>query len=68
MASNARFGLPVWSMTLPLVAWGLYFVGIKGSILLQILGGVLLFGSVLSAVYHAEVVAHKVGEPFRHRS
>ncbi len=28
------------------VAWGLYFVGIKGSILLQILGGVLLIGSV----------------------
>lgn len=64
MASNARFGLPVWSMALPLVAWGLYFVGIKGSILLQILGGVLLIDSVLSAVYHAEVVAHKVGEPF----
>lgn len=46
MASNARFGLPVWSMALPLVACGLYFVGIKGSILLQILGGVLLIGSV----------------------
>ncbi|MFC0820929.1 calcium:proton antiporter [Moraxella marmotae] len=64
MASNARFGLPIWSMALPLVAWGLFFVGIKGSIWLQVLGGVFLIGSVLSAVYHAEVVAHKVGEPF----
>ncbi|OFN28844.1 calcium:proton antiporter [Moraxella sp. HMSC061H09] len=64
MASNTRFGLPIWSMLLPLVAWGLFFVGIKTHLLLQILGGVFLIGSVLSAVYHTEVVAHKVGEPF----
>ncbi len=64
MVSNSRFGLPIWSMALPLVAWTLFFMGIKGSVLLQILGGVFLIGSVLSAVYHAEVVAHKVGEPF----
>ncbi|OOR93166.1 ionic transporter y4hA [Moraxella caviae] len=64
MASNARFGLPWWSMALPVIAWALYFVGIKGSLLLQIAGGAFLIGSVLSAVYHAEVVAHKVGEPF----
>ena len=64
MVSNSRFGLPIWSMALPLVAWALFFMGIKGSVLLQILGGVFLIGSVLSAVYHAEVVAHKVGEPF----
>lgn len=64
MASNTRFGLPIWSMLLPLVVWGLFFVGIKTHLLLQILGGVFLIGSVLSAVYHTEVVAHKVGEPF----
>ena len=64
MASNTRFGLPIWSMLLPLVAWVLFFVGIKTHLLLQILGGVFLIGSVLSAVYHTEVVAHKVGEPF----
>jgi Ca2+:H+ antiporter len=28
------------------------------------IGAMLLIGSVLSAVHHAEVVAHKVGEPF----
>ncbi|AZQ93398.1 sodium/calcium exchanger family protein [Moraxella catarrhalis] len=39
-------------------------MGIKTHLLLQILGGVFLIGSVLSAVYHTEVVAHKVGEPF----
>lgn len=36
----------------------------KESVALQLVGGVLLIGSVLSAVHHAEVVAHKVGEPF----
>ena len=29
-----------------------------------VLMGALLIGSVLSAVHHAEVVAHKTGEPF----
>jgi hypothetical protein len=28
------------------------------------LGGLLLIAAVLGAVHHAEVVAHKVGEPF----
>lgn len=30
----------------------------------DIVAGILLTGSVLSAVHHAEVVAHKVGEPY----
>ena len=29
-----------------------------------IVAGVLLAGAVLAAVHHAEVVAHRVGEPF----
>jgi calcium/proton antiporter len=55
--------LPIWSVALPILAWGLYFFGLKSAIL-QLSGALLLIGSVLSAVYHAEVVAHKVGEPF----
>lgn len=62
--ANARFPLPLWSLIVPILAWALYFIGIKGSIALQAVGGLLLVGSVLSAVHHAEVVAHKVGEPF----
>ncbi len=62
--ADTKFGLPLWSLIVPILAWLLYFVGIKGSIALQVVGGVLLIGSVLSAVHHAEVVAHKVGEPF----
>lgn len=56
--------LPIWSLLLPLAAWAVYFVGVKDSLMLQLAGGALLIGSVLSAVHHAEVVAHKVGEPF----
>lgn len=55
--------LPIWSLLLPLAAWAVYFVGLN-STMLQLAGGALLIGSVLSAVHHAEVVAHKVGEPF----
>ena len=32
--------------------------------LLAILCGVALMGTVIAAVHHAEVVAHRVGEPF----
>ncbi|MDO4997186.1 MAG: ionic transporter y4hA [Neisseria sp.] len=64
MASHTHNPLPIWSLILPVAAWALYFFGVNGSAWLQILGGVLLIGSVLSAVHHAEVVAHKVGEPF----
>ncbi len=62
--ATKKFPLPLWSLILPVVAWLLYFIGIKGSVFLQALGGIFLIGSVLSAVHHAEVVAHKVGEPF----
>lgn len=42
----------------------LYLWGVGSNGWLQIGSGLLLMGSVLSAVHHAEVVAHKVGEPF----
>lgn len=57
-------GLPLWSLIVPPVAWAVYFSGIGDNLWLQALGGILLIGSVLAAVHHAEVVAHKVGEPF----
>lgn len=52
------------SLALPLAAWVLYFVGIGDNGWLQTASGLLLVGCVLSAVHHAEVVAHRVGEPF----
>ncbi|WP_066566195.1 calcium:proton antiporter [Snodgrassella sp. CFCC 13594] len=57
--------LPLWSLALPLAATGYYLLGwTAASNLASIVGALLLMGSVLSAVHHAEVVAHKVGEPF----
>ncbi|OOH87354.1 ionic transporter y4hA [Pasteurellaceae bacterium 15-036681] len=64
MAGKTETALPIWSVILPILAWVIYFIGIKDSLWLQLVGGGLLIGSVLSAVHHAEVVAHKVGEPF----
>jgi Ca2+:H+ antiporter len=38
------------------------FLGVGG--LLAVVAAIALFGTVFAAVYHAEVVAHRVGEPF----
>lgn len=38
--------------------------GVSGSGLVAALSGLVLIGGVFAAVHHAEVVAHKVGEPF----
>lgn len=61
--ANAHDKFPVWTAVVPLAAWAAYFIG-TGSMPMQLAGGILLIGSVLAAVHHAEVVAHKVGEPF----
>lgn len=60
-----KLPLPLWTIALPLLAWLAYFTLVDrfGGVGIAILV-VLLIGSVLSAVHHAEVVAHKVGEPF----
>ena len=50
---------------MPVLAAVYYFTGIaEYGGLAQGLGGLLLIGSVLAAVHHSEVVAHKVGEPY----
>ncbi len=49
----------------PVVAVLYYFSGLIGNgVIYDVIAGILLTGSVLSAVHHAEMVAHKVGEPF----
>ncbi len=59
----------VWPMIAPVVAW-LILAGTQLG-LFQYLGNAYLFvmaagliGAVLAAVHHAEVIAHKIGEPF----
>ena len=57
---------PWWSWTWPVLAWvvlGLAFALGTGG-LIAAAAGVVLLATVFAAVYHAEVVAHRVGEPF----
>jgi Ca2+:H+ antiporter len=58
--------LPWWSWTWPSLAWlilALSFSPLDGP-LLAALAGAVLIATVFAAVYHAEVVAHRIGEPF----
>jgi Ca2+:H+ antiporter len=57
---------PWWTWTWPALALAILlasgFSGVGGVI--AAVAGVVLLGTVFAAVYHAEVVAHRVGEPF----
>ncbi|MEM4988969.1 ionic transporter y4hA [Collimonas sp. H4R21] len=57
--------LPIWSIAAPVAGWlllgGASFNPGGFYTILLVIG---LLGSVLAAVYHAEVVAHRVGEPY----
>ena len=54
-----------WSYIFPLLSLAYYLSGlVDNNGWLAGLGSLLLIASVLGAVHHAEVVAHKVGEPF----
>ncbi len=54
-----------WTVVIPVLAAVLFavMVGADAGAPLLAVAGVLLAGSVLAAVHHAEVVAHRVGEP-----
>jgi len=58
--------MPVWTWLIPALSFGLLVVaGIVGvGALLAGLCGIGLIGAVIAAVHHAEVIAHRVGEPF----
>ena len=54
-----------WHVIFPIIAAVFYLGGfLTDTVVANILGGILLFATVLAAVHHAEVVAHKVGEPY----
>src|SRR3954467_9344696 len=66
MATATRHPLLTWTTAVPVLAlvvlaftWGRTLPTV-----LEVLVAVVLMGAVLAAVHHAEVVAHKVGEPF----
>jgi Ca2+:H+ antiporter len=57
---------PWWAWVWPALAWAMMAIiallGAGGPI--AVLAGAILIGTVFAAVYHAEVVAHRIGEPF----
>ena len=59
-----KLPLPLWTILTPLSAWIFYLTDSASSSVISILLALALMGSVLAAVHHAEVVAHRVGEPF----
>lgn len=66
MSTPSRFGLPLWSIGIPLAACGVLAGAWGQTPVWQLLAlvGATLIAAVLVAVFHAEVVAHRVGEPF----
>jgi Ca2+:H+ antiporter len=66
MASRSA-ALPAWSILAPLAGWallgGMRFVDSAGGLFIAVLSAGML-GCVLAAVHHAEVIAHRVGEPY----
>jgi Ca2+:H+ antiporter len=66
MAVGTVTRTPWWAWLWPVLAWtllGAQFVLPKNG-LISIVEAGLLIATVFAAVYHAEVVAHRVGEPF----
>ena len=55
-----------WTIVVPMIGAATVAVGWGMTLgpILVVVAGVLLGGSVLAAVHHAEVIAHRVGEPF----
>jgi Ca2+:H+ antiporter len=58
--------MAVWTWLIPLLSAGLLGGAIAAGVgpVLAALCGVGLIGAVIAAVHHAEVIAHRVGEPF----
>jgi Ca2+:H+ antiporter len=66
MNRNLFNHVPLWSLAVPIVACVMLAVsrGSSSGWVLLSLAAAVLIASVLVAVHHAEVIAHRVGEPF----
>ncbi|MFT3996624.1 MAG: ionic transporter y4hA [Asticcacaulis sp.] len=63
--AKAHAVLPLWSLIIPFLGLGAYLAHLSYMGLAGVIGAaVVMMGCVLAAVHHAEVVAHRVGEPF----
>src|SRR3954462_16013656 len=56
---------PWWAWAWPLLAWGILLLSLfVRSGVVDAAAGAALIAPLFAAVYHAEVVAHRTGEPF----
>jgi Ca2+:H+ antiporter len=57
--------IPLWTILLPVAAWIVFIIvhNIHSNALIPV-SAFFLIAAVLSAVHHAETIAHAVGEPF----
>jgi len=57
---------PWWAWASPMLAWVIlivhFLVGVN--VFVDVISVIALIATVFSAVYHAEVIAHRIGEPF----
>lgn len=60
-----RLPLPLWTIAAPLLAWVLYLTHPEGLTAgFALLVAAALIAAVIAAVHHAEVIAHRTGEPY----
>lgn len=66
MSPTTPTTLPWWTWGWPALAWVMMAAGFAfgAGTILSIAAATVLMATVFAAVYHAEVVAHRVGEPF----
>lgn len=63
-AGQRIFGLKPWAVALPVLALAAIVVGKPETLPLAVGCALLLAGAIMAAVYHAEILAHYLGEPF----
>src|SRR5215831_6479383 len=66
MAHAAPERIPWWAVAWPALAWVILAIGFFSgpSAVVAAAEALILMATVFAAVYHAEVIAHRLGEPF----
>jgi len=65
MAPTSATRIPWWAWAWPVLAWVvLAITAVARTGVVDAAAGAALIATVFAAVYHAEVVAHRIGEPF----